>query len=122
MTKRERTGIRSLDFSQWVRDRLPDSRTGFSASDLDFMLWNWKTQKVLLLETKTRNAEMSKGQRMQFERLAKWVEQGIDADWDFAGFHVVKFENTNFDDGEVYLDGEKVTEEELQAKLSNFEP
>lgn len=101
---------------------MPDSRTGFSASDLDFMLWNWKTQKVLLLETKTRNAEMSKGQRMQFERLAKWVEQGIDPDWDFAGFHVVKFENTNFDDGEVYLDGEKVTEEELQAKLSNFEP
>ena len=45
MTRKEVTNFRCLDFSKWVRENLPDSSTGFSASDLDFVLWNWKTKK-----------------------------------------------------------------------------
>lgn len=122
MTRPEITGIRPLDFSRWIRQRLPDSSTGFSASDLDFILWNWKTKKVILLEIKTRNAQMKKGQRIMFELLAKWVEKGIDSYWSFAGFHCITFEKTWFHDGFVYLDGEVITEIELAEKLANFEP
>ena len=51
MTRQEVTGVRDLGFSNWIRKELPDSSTGFSASDLDFMLWNWKTKKIILLES-----------------------------------------------------------------------
>lgn len=122
MTKAEITGIRPLDFSRWIRRELPDSSTGFSVSDLDFIIWNWKTKEVMLLETKTRNAEMRAGQRWMFENIAKWIAKGIDDEWTFKGFHFVKFEKTWFDDGWVFLNGEPVTEHELREKLSTFEP
>lgn len=122
MTRPEITGIRPLDFSKWIRQHLPDSSTGFAVSDLDFIIWNWKTRDVMLIETKTRNAEMKPAQRIMFELLAKWIAKGLDSDWTFHGFHFIKFENTWFHDGFVYLNGEVITEMELQEKLSNFEP
>jgi len=122
MTKREITGERPLDFSRWVRRRLPDSSTGYTASDLDFLLWNWQTKEVMMLEVKTRNRDMPKFQEYMFDNLQKWIAKGIPSSWTFKGFHFVKFENTNFDDGFVYLNGEVITEDELAQKLANFEP
>ena len=36
MTAKERTGMRDVKFSKWIREKLPDSNTGYSVSDLDF--------------------------------------------------------------------------------------
>ena len=35
MTAKERTGMRDVKFSKWIREKLPDSNTGYSVSDLD---------------------------------------------------------------------------------------
>lgn len=118
MTRQEVTGKRPLDFSQWVRKSLPDSSTGFSASDIDFILWNWKTKKVMLLEIKTRNGDLRKGQRMMFELLHKWLTIGVNGRWKYCGFHLVQFEKTTFEDGRTYFDRNEVTEQELIIQLS----
>jgi hypothetical protein len=118
MTMQEKTGIRDLTMSQWVRENLPDSSLGFLVTDLDFILYNFITKKAMLVEVKTRNAHLKKWQGTIFTQLAKWIKTGIDKEWEFLGFHLITFENTFFNDGAVYLDGTKTTEAEIRNFLS----
>ena len=76
----------------------------------------------MMLEVKTHNCEMPKFQEYMFDNLQKWIAKGIPSTWTFKGFHFVKFENTSFNDGKVYLNGQEITEDELVQKLANFEP
>lgn len=118
MTRQEITNTRDLTFSHWVREKLPDSANGYLVSDLDFILFNYKTRKIMLLEIKTRNTDLKYWQQTLFENLARWIEQGIDKDWIFLGFHTIKFENTYFNDGAVYFDGVLNNELDIIKKLS----
>jgi len=120
VTRKEITGKRPLDFSGWVRNCLPDSSTGFSASDLDFIIWNWKTKKLMFLEIKTKSAICRKGQKMMWSNLHKWIGKGISDDWTYLGFHLIVFENTFFHDGKCYLDNKEIDESEL-IKILSFE-
>ena len=113
MTRQELTGVRSLDFSGWVREKLPDSSTGYSASDLDFILWNWKTKKIMFLEIKTRMSYPRKGQKTMWSNINKWLSVGIDKDWTYLGFNLIQFEKTNFEDGRCFLNGNEINEKEL---------
>jgi hypothetical protein len=118
MTRKEYTGTRDLTFSGWIRNNLPDSDTGFSASDLDFILWNWKTKKVMLLEIKTRMSNPRVGQKMMWKNINRWMFKGIDDDWLYLGFHLIQFENTSFEDGKCYLDYIEISETDLISYLS----
>lgn len=118
MTRKEQTGIRELKFSQWVRTNLPDSSTGYCASDLDFFLWNWKTKKVMMLEIKTRNSYPRRWQDIMWNNISKWISKGIDDDWTFYGYHLIQFENTCFSDGKCFLNTIEISEEKLIEFLS----
>lgn len=118
MTKQEITGIRDLTFSGWIRENLPDSSGGFLVTDLDFILYDYKTKKVMLLEIKTRNSCVQFWQSKIFGNLDKWIRNGINEGWQYLGFHVLKFKNSWFDDGRVFFDGEEVYEQDLIEKLS----
>ena len=118
MTRKEYSGQRSLEFSQWVRDKLPDSSTGYLASDLDFILCNYKTRNVMLLEVKTHKAKLRTWQDKLFRRLDGWIEGGIEDGWTYHGFHTVRFENSGFEDGRCLLDDRLISEDELVAFLS----
>lgn len=118
MTRPEITGVRDLGFSGWIRKKLPDSKTGFLVSDLDFVLENYKTKKIMLVEIKTRNAQIRQWQRILFKNINKWISEGMDEGWSYLGFHLIRFENTSFDDGKVFFDNKQVTEDELIEILS----
>lgn len=75
----------------------------------------------MLIEVKTRNANLKTWQSMLFNDMANWIRNGIDKSWSFEGFHVIRFEKTGFHDGQAYLDDEPKTEKEIRAFLS-FEP
>ena len=113
MTRQEITNTRDLTFSNWIRERLPDSNTGFLVSDLDFIFENYKTKKVMFLEVKTRGADLRYWQTKLFNNLDRWIRNGIDDGWIYLGFHTVQFENTFFNDGKCYLEGKETTEQEL---------
>jgi hypothetical protein len=117
-TRKEITGIRDLTFSQWIRNNLPDSYTGFTAYDIDFVLQNFKERKVLILEVKSRGSVMRTGQKILYENLDKWIKNGIKDGWEYFGFFFVQFENTSFKDGKCFLNYEQVTEQELINALS----
>lgn len=118
MTRKEFTGTRDLTFSGWVREKLPDSSTGFMASDLDFILWNYKTRRIMLLEIKTRLSKPREWQRIMWSNMNKWIQKGIDDDWTYLGFHLVTFENSDFSDGKCFYDYKEITEDELIKTLS----
>jgi len=141
MTRQEKHGIRDIKFSQWIRKSLPDSSTGFSVSDIDFMLWNWKTKRFALLEIKCRNVELGKGQnwktkrfalleikcrnvelgkgqKMMLQNIHRWIKNGLDDGWNYYGYHLITFEGDTFENGKVYLNKKETTEKELIDFLS----
>jgi len=120
MTRQEYSKTRDLTFSGWIRENLPDSSSGLMVSDLDFILQNYKTKILMLLEVKTYNKIINNWQRKLFENLDKWIKNGIDKDWNYLGFHIIRFEKTFFDDGKCWFDNHEVSEIELKNLLSAF--
>lgn len=117
MTRQELTGERNLFFSGWIRKNLPDSKDGFTATDLDFFFRNYKTKSLMLIEVKTHGGEMHYGQKESLTLLDKIIERGCPADWRYHGFHVVTFSGTDFTEP-VYYDGQLISEDELITMLS----
>jgi hypothetical protein len=118
MTKPEYSKYRSLRFSQWIRENLPDSNTGFSVSDLDFILINFKTKKVMLLEVKLKNGQINWNQYNMWLLINRWITNGIGEGWVYLGFHLIQFTGLDFSDGKVKLDNEFISEEDLIKFLS----
>jgi len=120
MTRQETTGVRDLAMSQWVRDKLPDSKTGFyTVTDLDFILYNYKYKKLMLVEVKTRKGRMSFSQRETLTLLDKIVKEGsITSGIKYYGFHCIRFESTCFADGRCMFDDKLISETELIKTLS----
>lgn len=128
MTRPEHLNMRDLSFSRWVRQNLPDSSTGFSATDLDFIFWNWSPgrERMMIVEVKTRGASLSTGQKLHMRRMDEWMRAGVaqDSDWHYIGMFVITFEGTDFTDGRVWIQNiqsdtqHEVTEAGLVALLS----
>ena len=119
MTRPEITGNRDLQFSSWVREKLPDSKTGFMVTDLDFILYNYKTKKLMLVEVKTRRASMKKWQANIFSMLDKIIKLGTEkAEIKYYGFHCIRFEHTSFENGRCMFDEQVISELELIDILS----
>lgn len=128
MTRPEHLNTRDLSFSRWVRQNLPDSSTGFSATDLDFIFWNWSPgrERMMIVEVKTRDRKLSTGQKLHMRRMDEWMRAGVatDPNWHYVGMFVITFECTDFTDGRVWIQNiqsdtqHEVTEAGLVALLS----
>ena len=119
MTRPEITGKREIDFSKWVRSKLPDSATGFMVSDIDFYIYNYKTKNHALVEVKTYTGKLKRWQSEMYDRLSKWIGEGGKKDgWNFIGFFLINFEKKDFSEGKVYLNGVESSEEEIKQTLS----
>ena len=120
-TRPEMTGERNLDFSGWVKILLPDSYEGYRVSDLDWVLANVNTKKIMLVEQKNYGSKQKRWQRILFADIDKWISTGIAHDnrgWEYLGFHKVVFEKTYPENGRIWFDGRLVTKEELTNILS----
>lgn len=105
-------------FSNWIRKNLPQSNTGLTVNDLDFVIYNYKTKKLMFIELKTFKAKVKYAQRCLFQILDKALRLnskliGID----YQGFHLITFEGNDFNK-DVYFDHFLITEKELVEKLS----
>lgn len=118
MTTIEYTHKRDLTFSGWIRKNLPDSKLGFLVSDIDFFIYNKTKKKALILEVKTRGGDIKDWQAKMYKNINFWIKKGIDDDWQWLGVHLLQFQNTNFNDGKVYLDRVEKTEKEIIEFLS----
>lgn len=118
MTRKEKSGIRDLTISQWIRNNLPDSSTGFLVSDIDFFIYNYKSKKCMILEVKTHRAKLKMWQIRMYKMISSWIYKGIDNGWKFLGCNTLRFENTDFSNGRVLYNDKLVTENEVIKILS----
>lgn len=117
MTRPEFSGQRSLVFSQWIRNNLPDSSTGLLVTNLDFILYNWKNKTVCLVEEKTHGGTLRAWQGNLFRALDGWLQKGVTLPWQYKGFHFICFENTSFMDGKCWVNGKEMTEIDVKTFL-----
>lgn len=105
------------DFSAWLRVQPEiDSAKGYVTSDIDFIWRNYKTYEWMILEEKTHGAIVP---RWQGELL-----QMIDAlgryDRNYKGAYLVRFENTDPDNGRVMVNKRLLSREDF-IKFLQFE-
>jgi hypothetical protein len=121
-TRQEVIGNRNTElfFSGWIRENLPEANTGFAVSDIDFILYDYTLKTIMIIELKTHNAKLQKWQKSLLTNLHKWLKKGIasDPEWQYLGTHLIRFTNTNFHDGQVYLDNKLSNEQEIKLFLS----
>lgn len=120
MTKREFSGERSLEFSKWIREKLPDSQTGLCVSNQDWLFFNWKTRQLMLAEEKTHNAKIAKWfSKLIREIMNPALEQYCNQNRiDYRGYHFIQFENTSPEDGAIFFDGIEISDIELKQILA----
>lgn len=117
MTRAEIFGVRDLGFSGWVRTALTSER-GFTAFDIDFVFRDYVRRRMQIVEVKTRGGNLSVLQKIALPEIAKIFAAGIAAGapepgWTWCGFHELKLENTTPKDGQIWWDGELVSEIDL---------
>lgn len=109
----------STQFSRWLRNQPElDSHLGFRTNNIDYPWQNWKTNQFLLLEEKRKMKEMTDSQRNQFIQF-DYIFYHYNNDL-YKGFHLIQFENTNPDDGKIFLDKKEISKEIL-FKFLKFE-
>ena len=110
--------------SKFIRKDGKDSSKGLAATDLDFVLEEFKTGRVMYIEEKLKMAKVQKGQRLTFkmmDSMARFAtENGYiynDLSYKYKGLFVVQFVGCDIDSG-IFINGERKTKEELKHFVS----
>ena len=122
------TRTRKMDedhrFSDWIRERCPDSSTGWICSDVDLVLHHYHNGHVVLLEVKRYMSSIPRGQQSVLSLVDECMRVGmreLHPTWKYHGLWLLQFANTYFDDGLVFLNGKVVSEDALLHALTAFD-
>jgi len=124
-----------LRFSDWIRERCPSSATGWTCSDVDYVVHQYKSKQLVVLEVKRWRTGPSKGkvqtaQRHILRMLHSCLSLGMRElfpEYTYHGVWLIQFDRTWFDDGLCWftydqrVDAVPVTEEQLLKILSDFD-
>jgi hypothetical protein len=114
MTQKRRDD-HSTEFGLWLREQPEiDSGLGFVAINIDYVWQNYRTGDWMIIEEKRY------GRQPKFyqERILDMLNKCGGHDPRFHGTHILVFENTNPEDGNIFLDGKQITKTELLMFLS----
>lgn len=100
MTALRRDGNDPSEFSAWTRTiKELDSLLGFRAYNIDFM-WGFDS-KFILIEEKRFTSILKPEQKKMFCKLDRMLRSSKEKG--YGGFWILRFENTNPEDGKIYL-------------------
>jgi hypothetical protein len=118
MTQKRRD-THSTEFGLWLREQKEiDSSHGYITTNVDYVWQNHKTGQWMFIEEKRYGQQPKFYQKKIFEILS-WCGKFHPK---FFGFHVLVFENTNPNDGGMFLDGNKINSEQLLRFLQMKRP
>jgi len=107
---RKRFDSNSTEFGLWLREQSEiDSSLGFVATNVDYVWRNYKTGEWMLIEEK-RFGRKPRFYQEEIFQLLDWCARHHPK---YHGFHVLSFENTNPEDGRIYLDDSEIIKEQL---------
>jgi uncharacterized protein YuzB (UPF0349 family) len=120
-TQYRRTNIGINDFSEFMYQYSRYANKGFTYTDIDGVLRNYTKKSVALLEIKCKNAQLTYCQTCIQSEFNTWLTIGTAASgWAYHGYHSLVFENTCFENGKAWLNGEIVTEFEFISWLGRL--
>lgn len=113
---------RRTDFGRWMSKNLRSSSTGLCFGDIDYIVWDYKTKDLCIIEEKTGESTMNLWQKFLLNTLDKMLiqhseEYGIN----YHGYHLIQLENTDPDNGLTKLNGKFIEAKELVNRLNNFD-
>jgi hypothetical protein len=121
--------------NEWIRNHPDlDSSLGFVASDVDLTWYNHKLALIMMTEHKENMGAVSPSQEATLSVLDQGLSRGlsdpnltlvsrrlhIPEHVHYCGLHVIVCQNTNPEDGDIYIDGVRVTKEQF-LKFLRFE-
>ena len=114
--------ITHKDFAinNWLREKLPSGPQGLVISDLDFILYNYKTKRLMLIELKQYGREVEWWQKQLFNVLHTAMTYGLkNTKIEYLGFNLITFPKKDFTESETVLwNKEEIGEPELIRRLS----
>ena len=118
MTK-QRKDTHSTEFGLWLRKQPQiDSLLGYASTNIDYIWYDYKKFKWMILEEKRYMGDISYSQGKIFELIKKNIRDDIN----YMGFHVIMFKKTNPEDGKIWLDGKEIDKIELIEFLQFKKP
>lgn len=110
MMTRQRYDDKSTEFGLWLREQKElDSKLGFVATNIDYVWRNYRTKDFMIIEEKRYLGKSTFAQKQIFH-LINWICKKHPK---YKGFHYLKFEKTNPEDGRIFLDNQEISKEEL---------
>ena len=113
----------NTDFSNYMYDYSKHNlktNGSITITDVDFMYYNYKKRKFMLLEEKCKNDFPSQSQSSCLNLLDKFMSSGSHEDYEYMGLHTIIFENTSPKNGKMTFDGIGIDEEKFH-QIMNFE-
>lgn len=104
-------------FSKFMYKFRVEANDGFTFIDIDTILRNYEKQTFALLEVKCKQAGLSYAQKKIFNEIDAALRRGMGDGWQYLGFYILQFENTSFDDGKAWLNGQEITGEDFKMWL-----
>ena len=96
---RKRYDNHSTEFGLWLREQKEiDSKLGYTTSNIDFMWFNYKNKMWMIIEEKRYGSQIRYAQKQIFNTINNAIN-----DPNYKGFYILIFENTNPDDGKIWL-------------------
>ena len=111
----KRSDSHSTEFGLWLRDQPEiDSKLGYLATNIDYVWRNWRTGEWMFIEEKRYKSPIKTWQKKTFFAVHRAIR-----DLKYKGFWCLFFENTNPEDGKMWLGrlGENVFEITKQELL-----
>lgn len=114
----QRRDDKSTEFGLWLRKQPEiDSRNeGFSTTNIDY-IWSYYREGYWMLLEEKRYRYLPKWSQVNCYKL---VDLSARLDASYRGLHFIIFENTNPDDGAIWLDGRYISRNDL-IKFLRFE-
>ncbi len=111
----QRRDEHSTEFGLWLRKQPEiDSGLGYIATNIDYIWENYKNGKWMIIEEKRYGFEPKFYQK----KILKLLDENCRNDKNFYGVHVLVFEKTSPDDGNIFWDGKQITKDELLELLT----
>lgn len=114
---RSRIDSHSTEFGLWLRTQKSiDSMKGYRNYNLDIIWWRKKDydktpELWMLIEEKRYMSDCRPDQKLTYTWLHNKILKLNDST--YKGMHILQFENTNPEDGKIFLNHKEITKEQL---------
>lgn len=124
MTRQMNDESRSTPLGLWFRRECKSSKDGLCISNLDYILQDYKHQKLQLMEEKQYTGKLEYGQKQLFAHLDRTIKAAVrkpiaNQMWEYWGFYVISMPSGEPGD-DTTLNGKLITENQLRMHC-NFE-